>query len=335
MVSIGSQKTYHPPGTSWTFSGEVGVAVRGFVPYGRRIPELSITQIKGPCMPSGSELSIISGEPAASATHLGDSVMLSITLHAAAVAVAAGSGWWVNNRVHVPPGHASNPSASAIQLTASVSQTTQVVSLQIMQEAKTEDLHSEVQTGIEDATDVPVDPSQWDQADPPLQEWVAEELRQAVRRDLSKPTMPKSESRQEKSTSDAAQPKTNTVDSLKPADAESEAATRPVSAESQAAIASQTIGAQVDVVARPLPTNQPPRFPAAALREGRGGRVVLKVTVNEQGVVTHMSVIRTSGHSDLDRAAMDGVGHWEFEPARRLGLPVTQDIAVPVSFEFE
>lgn len=267
-------------------------------------------------MPPGSELSIVSAEPAASATHFGSGVLLSITLHAAAVAVAVGTGWWMDHRVNVPIGHASEHSAQAIELTASVSQTDQAAAVQIMQVDETEELDSKVVVDRDFVTDLPVDKNIWDQAAQPLHDLVAEELHEAVRQELAKS---KSDSRKAQAAPEAAP----------------ETATSSASDESQAAIAAQTIGAQVDVVAKPRPTNQPPRFPAAALREGRSGRVVLRVSVSSKGVVTRMVIIKTSGHSDLDQAAMDGVARWSFEPARRLGLPIAQDIAVPISFEFE
>ena len=103
--------------------------------------------------------------------------------------------------------------------------------------------------------------------------------------------------------------------------------------------ASEKLGAKVDDVPRPLASNVPPEFPAAALTEGRSGRVVLKVVVDSAGEASLVSVHRSSGHADLDAAACSAVAQWRFTPVKRPdgGLPsapVVQAIAVPIVFEF-
>ncbi len=78
-----------------------------------------------------------------------------------------------------------------------------------------------------------------------------------------------------------------------------------------------------------------PEYPASALREGITGRVVLRVTVDADGKVTAASVLTSSGHAILDDAALAGVQQWRFQPARRLGVAIAKDIAVPMTFQID
>jgi len=91
-------------------------------------------------------------------------------------------------------------------------------------------------------------------------------------------------------------------------------------------------GAEVDVLPRKMPDNAAPVYPADALASGIEGRVILRVHVGVNGRVQQFSVYRSSGSSSLDRAAIDAVRHWRFEPGRRNGLPVALEVAVPIRF---
>lgn len=74
-----------------------------------------------------------------------------------------------------------------------------------------------------------------------------------------------------------------------------------------------------------------PRYPMAALRAQREGRVVLSVTVTPEGDVTEVSVGRSSGDLDLDRAAEEAVRNWRFAAADNRASRYTADL--PVRFE--
>ncbi len=66
-------------------------------------------------------------------------------------------------------------------------------------------------------------------------------------------------------------------------------------------------------------------YPLPALREGRSGSVWVRITIDEQGRVTHALVDRSSGDSRLDRAALALARAYRFGPAgavRRTRLPV-------------
>ena len=74
-----------------------------------------------------------------------------------------------------------------------------------------------------------------------------------------------------------------------------------------------------------------PRYPMSALRKQREGKVVLSVTVTPEGDVTSVTVGRSSGDEDLDRAAEDAVRGWRFAAADNRPSRYTADL--PVNFE--
>ena len=83
----------------------------------------------------------------------------------------------------------------------------------------------------------------------------------------------------------------------------------------------------------PVPISQPPpRYPQEALRRNVGGTVRVKVTVTTDGSVDRLDVAESSGNRFLDRAAMEAVRRWRFQPAVRDGQPVVADVVVPIVF---
>ena len=85
-----------------------------------------------------------------------------------------------------------------------------------------------------------------------------------------------------------------------------------------------------------LPLSQPaPAYPAAAQRAGEQGTVLLQVEVGADGRPDDVSLARRSGSRDLDRAALEAVRGWTFEPATRNGEPVASTVQVPVEFRLD
>jgi protein TonB len=74
-----------------------------------------------------------------------------------------------------------------------------------------------------------------------------------------------------------------------------------------------------------------PRYPMSALRANREGQVVLSVTVTPEGDVTDVTVGRSSGDLDLDRAAEEAVRNWRFAAADDRATRYTADL--PIRFE--
>ncbi len=76
----------------------------------------------------------------------------------------------------------------------------------------------------------------------------------------------------------------------------------------------------------------PPQYPRAARRRGAEGVVLLEVLVNQVGVPQSVAVKRSSGHAELDAAALTAVRQWTFEPSRAGVVAVAAAVEVPVRF---
>lgn len=66
----------------------------------------------------------------------------------------------------------------------------------------------------------------------------------------------------------------------------------------------------VEVATRRTP---PPTYPESARREGRSGTVAIELILDERGRVRTAEIVETSGHDDLDDAALAAVRRWRFE----------------------
>lgn len=77
----------------------------------------------------------------------------------------------------------------------------------------------------------------------------------------------------------------------------------------------------------------PPRYPAAALRRGESGTVLVRVEVDADGMPAGVALVQRSGSRDLDRAAMEGVRAWRFQPAQRNGQAIAASLVIPIDFK--
>ena len=78
--------------------------------------------------------------------------------------------------------------------------------------------------------------------------------------------------------------------------------------------------------------NARPAYPPLARLRGYQGVVVLLVEVLVDGRVGQVGIRRSAGHEILDRAALEAVRTWRFEPGRKEGRAVTMSVEVPVRF---
>ncbi len=78
--------------------------------------------------------------------------------------------------------------------------------------------------------------------------------------------------------------------------------------------------------------NQLPVYPGLARKRGYEGTTVLRVLVNEKGMVGKVRVATSSGHGILDKAAVAAVKRWSFAPGVNNGLPIAMWVMVPVHF---
>ncbi|WP_425493467.1 energy transducer TonB [Marilutibacter chinensis] len=76
-----------------------------------------------------------------------------------------------------------------------------------------------------------------------------------------------------------------------------------------------------------------PRYPAASLRRGETGTVLVRATIGLDGRPRRTDVARSSGSRRLDRAAEEAVRRWRFQPAMRDGQPVEAEVNVPIEFK--
>lgn len=89
-----------------------------------------------------------------------------------------------------------------------------------------------------------------------------------------------------------------------------------------------------DLDSPPTPVNKlPPTYPSSLLSKGIGGRVLVTCTVNADGRVAATSIKQSSGHPELDKAAVNAVNKWKFKPATKAGRKVKATCVVPFNFE--
>jgi protein TonB len=106
-----------------------------------------------------------------------------------------------------------------------------------------------------------------------------------------------------------------------------EAPPAPTQDRGVAALPAAPIEASLAYVANPV------AYPANALRQHLQGTVVLRVLVDETGQPLEVTVMRGSGHAELDRSAREQVlAHWRFQPAIVNGHAVRAWASVPVTF---
>lgn len=87
---------------------------------------------------------------------------------------------------------------------------------------------------------------------------------------------------------------------------------------------------------RPVPLpgqSPPPSYPPAALRRGESGTVVVRVEVDASGTPLDARIIQRSGSRDLDRAALEAVRSWRFQPAQSNGQPMAGSLEIPFDFQ--
>lgn len=82
-------------------------------------------------------------------------------------------------------------------------------------------------------------------------------------------------------------------------------------------------------------TNRPPEYPRIAERRGYEGTVFLEVLVTVEGRAAEVRVARSCGHRVLDKAALEAVKDWRFEPGRRGGEAVEMMVRIPLTFRLE
>ena len=81
--------------------------------------------------------------------------------------------------------------------------------------------------------------------------------------------------------------------------------------------------------------NPNPIYPRLARRRGYQGMVLLEAFINDEGRVDDLRILESSGHSVLDRSAIQTVHQWLFEPGRRGDEAIAMWVKVPVRFRLK
>jgi protein TonB len=89
------------------------------------------------------------------------------------------------------------------------------------------------------------------------------------------------------------------------------------------------------IPARDRPGNRGPAYPRAAWERRETGKVVLRLHIGPDGVVTRVETLRSSGVASLDEAAIEALSTWRFVPAERDGRPVASYRDQPIEFVLE
>lgn len=108
----------------------------------------------------------------------------------------------------------------------------------------------------------------------------------------------------------------------------------PAATGGQADVLPSAMTADADYKAAEL-NNPKPLYPLTAVRQEAQGRVLLLVEVLPDGRAGRVTLEKTSGHAILDASAMNTVRLWQFIPARKEGVFVTQTIRVPIDFNLK
>ena len=81
------------------------------------------------------------------------------------------------------------------------------------------------------------------------------------------------------------------------------------------------------------PISKPqPRYPRTLERRKIGGIVGVQIRVNPRGRVASTSVFKSSGHQELDSAALASANRWRFRPALKNGEKIASTTRVNIIF---
>lgn len=84
-----------------------------------------------------------------------------------------------------------------------------------------------------------------------------------------------------------------------------------------------------------LGTKQQPEYPEIAQQNNWEGRVLLSAYIKEDGSIGEVKVVKSSGHGELDEAAIAALRGWRFEPAKRGDVAQGSWVRVPFTFTLQ
>ena len=96
-----------------------------------------------------------------------------------------------------------------------------------------------------------------------------------------------------------------------------------------------TDGAPIEATSLAVTSRVEPIYPPASRRQDEEGTVRLRVLVDERGRPQDVRVLKSSGHSRLDEAAVSAVKRWQFKPATQDAHAVQAWTQVAVVFRLD
>lgn len=79
----------------------------------------------------------------------------------------------------------------------------------------------------------------------------------------------------------------------------------------------------------------PPRYPPGLKSKKINGRVIVRALVDENGQVGEVGIKASSGHPEMDQAAMTAIKRWRYKPAIKGGRKVRAPIVQPFNFRVQ
>jgi protein TonB len=78
-----------------------------------------------------------------------------------------------------------------------------------------------------------------------------------------------------------------------------------------------------------------PDYPQAAVRQGIEGFAEVRFTVTAKGTVSDVSIVESTPPDIFDRAAIDAVRRWRYEPRTVDGQPTETQLQVKLQFKLD
>jgi TonB family protein len=97
-----------------------------------------------------------------------------------------------------------------------------------------------------------------------------------------------------------------------------------------AAMADDSTGLHPTLVGRVAPY-----YPPEAIHLRHEGTTLVHISVDAQGVLHDVTVLKSSGYAELDQAALTAVNQWKYQPAVDHGMAVDSEMQVPVTFKIK
>ncbi len=88
------------------------------------------------------------------------------------------------------------------------------------------------------------------------------------------------------------------------------------------------------VIAPTMKSRGPKKYPDAAKRAGKEGKVILKATIDENGIPRDIVALTSLGYG-LEEAAIEMLKKSTFRPATKAGEPISLEVEIPVDFRLK